>query len=561
MRLVVILLVLVVLPTALLSVLAGRSIQAREVILHRRLEQAAIQQINGAREAFGALLQSDASRVSRTFRETVLSGFDAAHIERAVRSLQGESAFVEQPFLFMQPWGFVFPNVPEPSLDASESAHVLLRKDLVELLSKSPRTPDSKLSLHRGGRVYYFSPLPGYSELHAGFEVDVAAVMARLDEIAFVHSTADIGLRMYIVEGGLRSGLALSDQVLVSDSFNAIPERSGRLRGADEGGAEALASGTLQPPFSHITLAAFLVHEDDLRHAEALEARLIGWGILLLAVVITASSAILIWNAVRQAAVTRQRTEFVIGMSHDLRTPVASMRLLADSLSAGRVEDPEKQRRFLRTIASECERLGDMIERILFFFRQEQRAMSYTMSCFDVGEMVSRTVAAYRDRQHGKVSIGLNLCAVPTTVRGDAEALAKVVTNLLDNAVKYGLDQETAGAQMGVPVEAPDGFSVEGCAPVDIEVRVHREQRRGHGWVVVSVADHGAGIPARAQGRIFERFYRHDNEVHRHVGGIGLGLSLCADIARAHRGRMVVQSEEGEGAVFALWLRHRTGKG
>ncbi|MBT3191637.1 MAG: HAMP domain-containing histidine kinase [Verrucomicrobia bacterium] len=553
MRLVVTLLLLVVLPTALLSVLAGRSIQARELILHRRLEQDAIRQINRVCETVETQLHADAARVDATFRETLLSGAGADGTATAAHALRGQCSFVKRVFLFLNPWGFVFPSVPAPAADGPQTEYDVLREDLLELISLAGNPHESKLSLHREGEVYCFRSMSGFTGMHSGFELDVAAVLDRLDGIVSEHVTEDIGLRVHIEAGLARSGVNPREGVLVSDTFSSQPEQP-RPVGAGRGGvAGALASGGLPDPFSHIQVEAYLVREDDIRQAEMLEARLIGWGILLLAVVIVASSTILIRKAISQAAQTRQRTEFVIGMSHDLRTPVASMRVLADSLCAGRVQSPEKQQHFLRTIASECERLGDMIERILFFFRQEQRALSYTMATLDVSEIVSHTVTAWRARQHGRVTIDLDLADATTCVKGDGEALAKVITNLLDNAVKYGVRRGLDRAAAGEMVDSDGGPGVPSEA--DIEVRVRSVCRRGRHWVVTSVMDHGPGIPLPAQGKIFDRFYRHDSEDHRHVGGIGLGLFLCMDIAKAHRGRMTVESQPGEGAVFSLWLR------
>jgi two-component system phosphate regulon sensor histidine kinase PhoR len=285
-----------------------------------------------------------------------------------------------------------------------------------------------------------------------------------------------------------------------------------------------------------------LVRADDLLRAEAHEARLIGWGILLLAIVIIVGSSALIHRTLNQASVSRRRSEFVIGMSHDLRTPIASMRILADSLSAGRVEDPEKQQHFLRTISSECERLGDMIERVLFFFRQEHRAMTYTMTPVDIGEVVACAVNAFRERQHGRVSVGLDLCDALAPVVCDSESVSKVLTNLLDNAVKYGL-------RSSEQAEVNEGDEISVC--------LRTEQRRGRSWCVISVRDHGSGIPDKEHRKIFDRFYRSDTDLHKHVGGIGLGLSLCSDIISAHRGRIVVDSRVGDGATFSVWLRSK----
>lgn len=538
MRLVIILLLLVVLPTALLSVLAGRSIQAREVILQNRLEQDGLRVIDDVRSGFRLQLQADADHVSDAFRETFLAGMNIERGSELLSPYLADCITVKHPYLFMNPWGFVFPNVPDTTSDNALFGDVLLRQKLIDMLARTGQNQHSKITIHVENRVYCFSPMMDFSGLYSGFEVDVSAAMDRLDALVAEHSSEDILLKATPLST-FESDSDVDNDVSISDSFSSSTITPAPVISTDDS-AGVLASRPLASPFGEIRVSAVLVGADDLLRAEAHEARLIGWGILLLAIVIIVGSSVLIHRTLNQASVSRRRSEFVIGMSHDLRTPIASMRILADSLSAGRVEDPDKQQYFLRTISSECERLGDMIERVLFFFRQEHRAMTYTMTSVDMGEVVECSVNAFRERQHGRVSVGLDLCDALALVVCDSESVSKVLTNLLDNAVKYGL---RSSEQLDVN---------EGD---DISVCVRTEQRRGRRWCVISVRDHGAGIPAKEHRRIFDRFYRRDTDLHKHVGGIGLGLSLCSDIISAHRGRMVVDSRVGDGATFSVWLR------
>ncbi len=222
-----------------------------------------------------------------------------------------------------------------------------------------------------------------------------------------------------------------------------------------------------------------------------------------------------------------------------------------------------------------------MIERVLFFFKQEHGAISYTMQPFDIGLMVKRIVKSVEGRSLGKMSVELEVDGGLPDVIGDVEALEKVVTNLLDNALKYGgcsgsgappwleyVNTHTRPAKehqtRSLEFEAEKlkgeigGGAGEGThkgSPYG--VRVFRKRWRWRDWIVVSIADSGQGIAVSEQKKIFRRFYRVGSESHSHVGGIGLGLSLCADIVRAHRGRLIVKSALGEGAEFSIWLRIR----
>jgi signal transduction histidine kinase len=321
---------------------------------------------------------------------------------------------------------------------------------------------------------------------------------------------------------------------LISDSFNPRPKPMAAA-GAHSGGDDCLARGSLPEPFAHIAIAAYLVGEDDIRRAEALESNLIKWGVSLLAVVIIVSSVILILLTVRQATLARRRSEFVVGMSHDLRTPVAAMQILADSLCAGRVSSAEKRQEFLCSIASECSRLADMIERVLFFFRQEHGAMTYTIQECNLDDIIQSAVKSVAVRLPADFSLGVDLGDTGEHfVKADAGALAKVLVNLLDNAIKYG--------------QSPGG----GRSSIDVRVSVKRHLLRD--WVVISVVDHGCGIEPREHRKIFRRFYRVGSE-GSHIGGIGLGLFLCYDIVRVHGGRIRVLSRPGCGAEFQVWLK------
>jgi len=697
MRLVIVLLFLVVLPTAILSLVAGRSIQSREILLHQRLERNAFCKIETIGDKIDVLIQADSKEVIGAFQETVLSGMHTDCMDQKLEILRKQSNFIKNAYLFMNPWNFIFPRtekltsqevvtgresrrggltynkkredigredfptynkkredvcrsrsagfptenvidkLPQKSLENdSISREMLLKQELIKQISVGMKSEFSDVSFVCDGSSYCFKSVSGMTELYAGFEIDMDGVIGRLESMLKEYSTDGVILRIASINGKISPDLGR--EVLITDSFNPQPSpfySSVSGFGEDEA---ALAAGRLPVPLSHIQISAFLVDKSSISKAEALESRLIKWGILLLAIVIVTSSTILIRKTMNQADVARRRSEFVIGMSHDLRTPVAAMRILADSLAAGRVEDPEKQKKFLSTISTECERLGDMIERVLFFFKQEHGAMTYTMQPFDIGAMVRSIVNSVEARSAGRMSVKLEIDDSLPEVSGDVDAIGKVITNLLDNALKYGgrfgsgappwleyanthtrpaeehqnlrsefederLKEEHQNLRSGFEDERLKEEHQNLCSEFEDErlkeerqnlrsefedeklsakggsarggkgepderggylgthkgspyvVRVFGKRWRGRDWVVVSVADQGMGIPISEQKKIFRRFYRVDTVIRSHVGGIGIGLSLCADIVRAHRGRLTVKSELGRGAEFSIWLR------
>ncbi len=436
MRLVIVLLLLVVLPTAILSLVAGRSIQSREIILYQRLEQNAALQIEKISLDLDQLMQSDSELVISAFRETVLSGKHNDRMLEKVNYLRSNSNFIKDVYLFMNPWNFIFPREISQSPERAVSANLLLKQELIKQISISLKRVASNIAFSYEGAAYCFKPVPDMPELYAGLEIDMERVLAKLDVILADHSNGDIILRIVAIDS--ESTSSLQSDILITDSFNPQPSAINRFGSGNVNSGNVLVTGRLRSPLMHVEISDFLVDEAGISKAQVLELRLIKWGILLLAIVIITSSVILIRNTMNQAVVAKKRSEFVIGMSHDLRTPVAAMRVLADSLSSGRVESPEKQKKFLTTISSECERLGDMIERVLFFFKQEHGAVTYTMQPLDIGEMVKRVVDSVVARSAGKMIVELEISDDLPRVKGDFDALEKVVTNLLDNALKYG---------------------------------------------------------------------------------------------------------------------------
>jgi signal transduction histidine kinase len=316
----------------------------------------------------------------------------------------------------------------------------------------------------------------------------------------------------------------------------AILESSGHVViGSEAATGTLMASQALSPPFDSWQVALYLrdvptaMRRLDLRHT------LWSWLISLMLLSILVGGYLFIQRARRQARLARAQTTFVSNVTHELRTPLASIRMFAELLEL-QMSDPRRAagdtrgrtRQYLGIIRQECDRLNRLIERVLDFSRMERNVKQYRMEPGDLGAGVATAVESFRPYAEARgFELGLALEDGLPPVRFDADAVSQVMLNLMTNAVQYSAAEKA------------------------IHVRVHR---RG-GQVLIDVADRGVGIEPRNLRRVFDEFYstwrRMDD---RTQGGLGLGLTLSREIARAHGGDISVRSEVGVGSTFTVAL-------
>jgi signal transduction histidine kinase len=226
----------------------------------------------------------------------------------------------------------------------------------------------------------------------------------------------------------------------------------------------------------------------------------------------------------RQQRLTRLKTDLVAAVSHELKTPLAGMRLLVDTLLADPA-DAAKTREYLELISAENLRLSRLIDNFLTFSRIERNRASFDFRSTAPARIVETALGAMRERLHAgeiEVSVAPDL----PDIRADEDALVTVLLNLLDNACKY-----TRGEKR-------------------IALRAWRDDNR----VAFAVEDNGIGIAPRDLKRIFRRFYQVDRSLARETGGCGLGLSIVDFIIRAHGGEVSVKSAPGQGSTFTVRL-------
>lgn len=253
------------------------------------------------------------------------------------------------------------------------------------------------------------------------------------------------------------------------------------------------------------------------------------FGGLILALVATTIGGTAATLAVlyREARVAKLQTDFVNKVSHDLRTPLTSIRMFVETLQLGRLQDPARQSEALEILAEETGRLSGLINRLLDWARMESGRRKYDLRREPLGPIVDAALEAFAPQLlHAPAEISRDVETDLPVVWADREALVEAILNLLNNAHKY------TGPEKRIAVTA----SRQGTA-------VH-----------VKVSDNGPGIAPRDQKRIFEKFYRAASTRERPVEGTGLGLSMVKHIVAGHGGKVAVASEPGHGATFTIVL-------
>jgi len=222
------------------------------------------------------------------------------------------------------------------------------------------------------------------------------------------------------------------------------------------------------------------------------------------------------------------RRDFVANASHELRTPVAAVRSATETLQSGALEDPPAAIRFLDIIDRNAQRLQSLVEDMLELSKLESNEFKLKRERVELGSVVPIVLALFRERAEKKgVRLTAELSPDASAVEGDPRALEHVLSNLVDNAVKY----------------CPPGTRVLVSAS-----RLDDERVR------LVVSDTGPGIPPEHLPRVFERFYRVDAGRSRELGGTGLGLSIVKHMVEAMRGKVAVESEVGKGSTFTVSL-------
>jgi len=252
-----------------------------------------------------------------------------------------------------------------------------------------------------------------------------------------------------------------------------------------------------------------------------------GWLIVALVTTTIGGSAAVLAVIFREARLAKLQTDFVNKVSHDLRTPLTSIRMFVETLQLGRIPDEARQREALEIISEETARLSALINRLLDWARMESGRRTYQLVRQPVGPIVDAALEAFEALLlQSPATVECHVQPDLPPVLGDRQALTEALLDLLQNAHKY------TGPEKRITVRAvANGPTVQ-----------------------LSVTDNGPGIPEREHKRIFKKFYRARDPLSRTIEGTGLGLAMVKHIANGHGGRVSVSSQVGHGATFTISL-------
>ena len=223
----------------------------------------------------------------------------------------------------------------------------------------------------------------------------------------------------------------------------------------------------------------------------------------------------------------RMKSDFVSTVSHEFKSPLTSIRQLAEMLQTGRVASEERRQRYYDVLLEQSERLSSLIDNILDFAKMEEGRKEFEFEKVDMGPLLEEIVSTMQQQvRHREFMVEVLIDGSLPSIEVDRVAITQAITNLIDNAIKY-----SSGAKK-------------------INVRGFTDNQ----YLVITVKDFGIGIKPEEINRVFDRFYRGGDELTRAVKGSGLGLTLVKQIVDAHQGSVNVESEPGRGSTFSIRL-------
>jgi signal transduction histidine kinase len=309
--------------------------------------------------------------------------------------------------------------------------------------------------------------------------------------------------------------------------YRVLDENGRFVAGVDETDRESFTSHSAGQYFPDWTIQLLFKDADIDRRAADEQIAIYTWTGVLFISLILVSGAVAAKSIGKQIKLNRLKNDFIATVTHELKTPLASMRVLVDTLLEGNYRNPQQVMEYLQLVSRENERLSRLIDNFLTFSRMERNKQAFQMRLVDPASIANTAAQAVKTKfSRGSCRFDTDIPENLPTIKADHDALVTVIVNLLDNAYKYSNDDKQIKL-----VVAGDAGSVR-----------------------FTVSDNGLGIPRRCLKKVFRRFYQVDRSLTRRTEGCGLGLSIAKFIVDAHQGTISVESKPGQGSTFTVTL-------
>ncbi|MFH1372110.1 MAG: HAMP domain-containing sensor histidine kinase [Planctomycetota bacterium] len=341
------------------------------------------------------------------------------------------------------------------------------------------------------------------------------------------HRTQSATLVGLLDEKGIESALAgYSNTFAGSDSAYQIVDASGRLvAGVAQPQDKPFATAPVAQCFPGWKVELYFKGGEVFEKAARRQIAVYIWTGALVILLILAAGGFATRAVGRQIRLNKMKNDFLATVSHELKTPLASMRVLVDTLLEGNVKDEAQSEEYLRLTAKENERLSRMIDNFLTFSRMERNKKAFEMTPANPAAIANDAAEAVRTKYAShNCQFAVDIAENLPEISADHDAIVTVLVNLLDNACKYTGDLK------------------------QIALRVFAENDN----VCFAVSDNGIGFARRHIRRIFDSFYQVDSSLARKAEGCGLGLSIVKFIVDAHKGKISVDSKPGKGSTFTV---------
>lgn len=529
-------------PTIAISIAAARLLVHESERMREQARASALDRITVIADSLKGAVSTVEDELSRTLRRLPDDG-----IPTALQAWQSANPLVRNVFLWRHDKGLQYPatgqgstrdemlfitryealftgrvpwtsgamDVPPGPEQKTTSSGSYKRSDRQQLVDLARSTTTNELPPGTGGWIPWFSEnqlhLLGWVQKKTGapvygLELEFMFLLSRM--IATFPAKTPAGHVYAIVDGA-----------------GTIIHQSGNLQVPAKSKPEVEAS--LSPQLPHWSVVLFCPGgiAQGQSHGSFLLLSFLLLGIFVAAIILGGS--LLTWQAHINMRDARQKTSFVSNVSHELKTPLTSIRMYAELLSQGRVRDEEKKQQYLDIISSESQRLTRLVNNVLDFGRLEEGKKKYRMEDLDLSAFLGQFAEANRLRiGEAGLSLQVNTPGNAIIVHCDRDAIEQALLNLVDNAIKYA----SAGRELVMELKSLPG----NCN--------------------ISVMDRGPGVPALHRDKIFDKFHRVDDSLTASQPGSGLGLTIARSLLRGMGGDLLYEPRQGGGSCFVIVL-------